>query len=93
VGLLVYGAFTVVRFASLMGQPKSTYHSWEIVFWTLGAATLVFGEYWLIDHGYIEIPQGQDKKEEYLKSTKIYADYASKIWAAVLAVATFLFAR
>jgi Mn2+/Fe2+ NRAMP family transporter len=61
-----------------------------IVGWTLLPPIWFFLEYWLIDLDFI-IPAGV--KKETLETCKSYADYASKIWAAVLAAVLFLYAR
>jgi hypothetical protein len=59
-----------------------------IVFWALVPPAWFFAEYWLIDHDYVLVPNNQ--KKQYLESVKTYGDYASKIWAAVLAAVLFL---
>jgi hypothetical protein len=92
IALLVYAGNTVFRFATLTASStKTSSQAWEIVFWTLGPPLWFFFEYFLIDQGWIFTPAGKCKAD-FLKEVKTYADYASKIWAAVLAVATFLYA-
>jgi len=61
-----------------------------ILLWILIPPLWFFFEYWALDHGCIAQPPGEDK-ETSLKSIKDYADYASKIWAAVLAILVLLF--
>ena len=91
VALLFYAANTVFRFAGPASHGRMTNDSaWEIVFWTLGPPLWFFLEYFLIDREWIEAPP-MVAKEALLEETKNYADYASKIWAAVLAVVTFLY--
>jgi hypothetical protein len=61
-----------------------------ILLWILIPPLWFFFEYWALDQGCIAQPTGEDK-ETFLKSTKDYADYASKIWAAVVAILILLF--
>ena len=86
--LLVYAANTIYRFAS--ASPCQS--AWEIVFWTLGPPLWFFLEYFLLDRGCIAVPDPAGK-DAFLKSIKDYADYASKIWAGVLAAVLFLYAK
>jgi len=53
----------------------------------VGPALWFFAEFYMFDREWIEIPTSS--KETFLKSAKDYADYASKIWAAVLATVVF----
>jgi hypothetical protein len=86
--LLLCASNTVFRFAN----PNSGKSVGEIVFWTLGPPLWFFLEYDMMDRGWIEIPTSA-AKETFLKSIKDYADYASKIWAAVLAAVLFLYSK
>ena len=86
--LLGYAASTIYRFASA-SPPQSL---WEIVFWALGPPLWFFLEYFILDRGWIKVPD-PTSKDAFLKSIKDYADYASKIWAAVLAAVLFLYAK
>src|SRR5947207_3002983 len=90
--LILYAINVIWRFATAApGSLKRASSALEVIFWTLVPSAWFFFEYWAIDHRkYIDLPPGEDK-EKFLKSIKDYADYASKIWAAVLAVLTFLF--
>jgi hypothetical protein len=63
--------------------------------WTILPPLWFLWEYWGIDHDWIKTPRvaedatsyaAKAERKEYLQSVKDYADYASKIWAAVLAV-------
>jgi len=59
--------------------------------WTLGPPLWFFAEYWLLEHGeHVERP-ASEHKEAFLRTIRDYADYASKIWAAVLAILIFIF--
>lgn len=59
----------------------------EVVFWTLAPPIWFFLEYRWFDTGKItDIP-----KDVTLDSVKAYSDFASKIWAAVLAAVLFLY--
>jgi hypothetical protein len=51
----------------------------------------VLAEYYMFDHEWIAIPTSS--KETFLKTVKDYSDYASKIWAAVLAPVVFLYLK
>ena len=86
--LLGYAASTIYRFAS--ASPRQ--NVWEIVFWTLGPPLWFFLEYFMLDRGWIKVPDPAGK-DAFLKSIKDYADYASKIWAAVLAAVLFLYTK
>jgi len=86
--LLGYAASTIYRFAS----PSPRQSVWEIVFWALGPPLWFFLEYFMLDRGWIKVPDAASK-DAFLKSIKDYADYASKIWAAVLAAVLFLYAK
>lgn len=59
-----------------------------IVLWGLLPPIWFFCEYYAADHGWLTYLPGP--KAEVLESVKTYADYASKIWAAVLAAILFL---
>jgi hypothetical protein len=58
------------------------------VLWALVPPIWFFGEYYGFDHDWL--PNPPSPKSEILESVKTYADYASKIWAAVLAAILFL---
>ena len=86
--LLGYAANTIYRFTG-----ASHFQSvWEIVFWALGPPLWFFLEYFMLDRSWIKVPDPADK-DAFLKSIKDYADYASKIWAAVLAAVLFLYTK
>ena len=86
--LLGYAANTIYRFTS-----ASHFQSvCEIVFWALGPPRWFFLEYFMLDRGLIKVPDPAGK-DAFLKSIKDYADYASKIWAAVLAAVLFLYTK
>jgi hypothetical protein len=92
--------------AALAGPEQGGWRIWQLVrgpgpqnrawwgavvgFWTLGPPAWFFAEYYAIDHGCISAITGMTK-EDTLGSVKDYADYASKIWAAVLAAILFLY--
>jgi hypothetical protein len=78
------------------GPLSNTFNKVAIVFWTVVPPAWFFFEYWIFDsEKLIKRPlEGTNQpiaKEKFLKSLKDYADYASKIWAAILAVLVFLF--
>ena len=83
--LLVYGGVTIYRSV----KTPTKIHVLEILFWGLGPPLWFFAEYFWLDRGWVSLPAGANK-DEFLKSVKEYADYASKIWAAVLAVVLLL---
>src|SRR5581483_4501338 len=90
--LLLFAIYTIRRFARLMGQTKSGWDIFIVVFWTLGPPLWFFFEYYAIDKKLIgpasdrnNVPMDVDTC---LAMVKTYADYSSKIWAAVLAVVT-----
>ena len=88
--LLAYAANTIYRFA----DPSRSRSVWEIVFWALGPPLWFFLEYFALDRGWVKVPVSDPAgKDAFLKSIKDYADYASKIWAAVLAAVLFLYAK
>jgi hypothetical protein len=91
-GLLVYACSIITRFASLTATTKKPGHIVEIIFWTLGPPLWFFLEYFAFDKERSTMAEGMAKKE-FLEHAKTYGDYASKIWAAVLAVATFLYTK
>lgn len=86
--LLLYGGCTIYRSAAT----PTGMHIWEIVFWGLGPPVWFFAEYFWLDHGWVSLPPGA-AKDEFLKSVKDYGDFASKIWAAVLAAVLFLYKK
>lgn len=90
--LLAYAVYTIIRFSELTISSKQIYHIYEIVFWTLGPPIWFFVEYYLLDREIIIPPPGTDK-EKFLITAKSYADTASKIWAAVLAVLVFMYPK
>jgi hypothetical protein len=86
--LLAYAGNTIYRLAA-----GSSFKSpWEVVFWSMGPPLWFFAEYLLLENGYISLPHGATKTD-FLKGGKDYADYASKIWAGVLAAVLFLYSR
>lgn len=86
--LLGYAANTIYRFASA----SHVQSVWEIVFWALGPPLWFFLEYFMLDRGWVPVPDVAGK-DAFLKSIKDYADYASKSWAAVLAAVLFLYTK
>ena len=86
----VIGLVTIVHFVQAQGSLKTPCNELAILFWTVGPPLWFFGEYWGLDRGIIGLPANEDK-ETCLKSIKDYADYASKIWAAVLAFLILVF--
>jgi hypothetical protein len=88
VAVVVFGLAicTIFKFANThrqMSQSKTV-----IILWALAPPLWFFWEYWLVDHDWITSLPGA--KDAMLESVKTYADYASKIWAAVLAAVLFL---
>lgn len=85
--MIVYAGCTIYRFATADHPMKGLFYAAEVVFWTLGPPLWFFLEYWWIDNKKITgLPQ-----DVTTESVKAYADYASKIWAAVLAAVLFLY--
>jgi hypothetical protein len=54
------------------------------IFWVLAPPIWFFVEYFAVASDWIHVPPAN--REEYVKTIKDYADYASKIWAGVLAL-------
>jgi hypothetical protein len=74
-------------------QTRSNVQSvWEIAFCALGPPVWFFLEHFMLDRGWISVPD-LGSNDAFLKSIKDYADYASKIWAAVLAAVLFLYTK
>ena len=93
--LAIIGIVTIWLFVNAsQGSLGNTFNKVAIVFWTVVPPAWFFFEYWIFDsEKLIERPfDSSTDKEKFLKSLKDYADYASKIWAAILVVLTFLFA-
>ena len=88
VAVILYAGCTIYRFATAPHPMKDVAYAWEVVFWTLGPPIWFFLEYWCIDRGWITIAPGDGVDRD---NVKAYADYASKIWAAVLAAVLFLY--
>jgi hypothetical protein len=87
--LLIYAGWTVFYFATAAkGTLQGPLIVSQIVFWTLGPPLWFFAEYYMIDHNWVVEPAGTSKAQ-FLESVKAYADYASKIWAAVLGAVLF----
>jgi hypothetical protein len=62
-----------------------------VVFWALFPPLWFFAEYYFVDSGFVALPPGTTKVD-LLSSLKSYADFASKIWAAVGALLAVLLA-
>jgi hypothetical protein len=87
---LVLAAITIVYFAA-RPRPINVYTAFVVACWALLPPAWFFGEYYAVDHdAFTELPVAKDAM---LESVKAYADYASKIWAAVLASVLFLVAK
>jgi hypothetical protein len=84
--------FTLIAFAKPVESVVDCYGYILIVIWTVAPPVWFFAEYTFTDWGWIATKEGVSKDVALVRQ-KIYADYASKIWAAVLAVSTFLFAQ
>jgi hypothetical protein len=85
-GMLVYAGCIVFRFATAAkGSLTGIVPAAEVVFWTIVPPLWFFFEFYLIDKH--KIDGAPDPA-----NVKAYADYAGKIWAAVLAAVLFLFA-
>ena len=93
--LTIVGIVAIWHFAS-PSQGSYTFNTVSIIFWTVVPPAWFFFEYWIFDsEKLIERPRDSATnqpvaKERFLKSLKDYADYATKIWAAILAVLLFL---
>ncbi|HEX8835693.1 MAG TPA: hypothetical protein VF748_02060 [Candidatus Acidoferrum sp.] len=95
--LTIVGIVAIWLLASpSQGSLGNTFNTVSIIFWTVVPPAWFFFEYWIFDsEKLIERPRDSATnqpvaKERFLKSLKDYADYASKIWAAILAVLLFL---
>jgi hypothetical protein len=85
--LLVVAFITIFEFARTPHRMNARTAA-VIVFWGLVPPIWFFAEYYAVDHDWLTSLPGP--KAEMLESIKTYADYASKIWAAVLAAILFL---
>jgi len=85
--MLVLAAITIFFFAKAP-RKISTCTAFLTVFWALGPPIWFFVEYYAVDHDWIVNLPGT--KDALLHSVTTYADYASKIWAAVVATILFL---
>lgn len=88
--VIALAIYTVIRF-SQAGARTGWWSISLIVFWTIVPPVWFFIEYFAFDHGVIVDAAG--KAVGQLDSVKTYADYASKIWAAVLAAVLFLYKK
>jgi hypothetical protein len=95
--LTIVGIVAIWLFANpSQGSSGNTFNTVSIIFWTVVPPAWFFFEYWIFDsEKLIERPRDTAtnqpvSKERFLKSLKDYADYASRIWAAILAVLLFL---
>ena len=77
-----------VATAAYYSSTKATFFRQEligyIVFWVLFPPGWFFLEYYALDTGVIKLKKKEDLKTT-LENFKAYADFASKVWAAVLA--------
>jgi len=96
--LAMIGIVAIWLFANAnQGSLGNTFNKVAIIFWTVVPPAWFFFEYWIFDNEkLINRPLDNSTnqpvaKEKFLKSLKDYADYASKIWGAILVVLTFLF--
>jgi hypothetical protein len=96
--LAIIGIVAIWLFANAsQGSSGNTFNKVAIIFWTVIPPAWFLFEYWIFDsEKLIKRPfDGSTNqpvaKEKFLKSLKDYADYASKIWGAILVVLTFLF--
>lgn len=96
--LTIVGIVAIWLLASPSQGSGNTFNTVSIIFWTVVPPAWFLFEYWIFDsEKLIERPRDSATnqpvaKERFLKSLKDYTDYASKIWAAILAVLLFLFA-
>jgi hypothetical protein len=84
---LIAAIITIAYFAK---SPRRMSGSTALVtvVWALAPPIWFFSEYYAVDHDCLtNLPA---EKHELLDSVKTYADYASKIWAAVLGAILFL---
>ena len=96
--LTIIGIVAIWLFADpSQGSLGNSFNKVAIIFWTVVPPAWFFFEYWIFDSKNL-IARPLDSttnqpvaKEKFLKSLKEYTDYASKIWAAILAVLVFLF--
>jgi hypothetical protein len=89
---IVCGAGVMSYF--VFADPETLKASWNvglIIAWTLAPPLWFFLEYWLLEHGKHVRRPPSEHKETFLSTIKDYADYASKIWAAVLAILIFMY--
>ena len=88
--LIIFGIVAIWFFASPSQDSWGNFNKVAIIFWTVVPPAWFFFEYLTFDtENLIERPLINNQevdKERFLKSLKDYADYASKIWAAILAV-------
>ena len=89
VAALVFGGWTVGRIAWILLQDAKDYPAYraevvlDVIFWFLIPPIWFFVEYFAFDCGAVPAPVDLDRHRENLRA---YADYASKIWAALAAL-------
>jgi hypothetical protein len=88
--VILFAILTVCRVASAVyySMAKEDFFRRELigytVFWLFFPPMWFFLEYYAIDTGVVRLPPKTNLKDT-LEGIKIYADFASKVWAAVLA--------
>lgn len=96
IAAILYAGYCIILFASgdfisgegaLKGSRWTVFH---IAFWTLAPPLWFFFEYFLADIGVIR-NDTHLSDERFISMIKAYANYASKIWAAVLAAIILLY--
>ena len=93
-GALVAYEYGIAKLDSAMGLSSLSKTSRALI---AGAFTILppcffFLEYWLIDEA-MRTAGDSEKRQERLAATKVYQEYASKIWIAVYAGIVFLYLR
>jgi hypothetical protein len=90
VGGVLFGAWTVFRVAAMLGAKAQSEFQGEltsfVIFWFLMPPGWFFLEYYALDSDAVVPPPYEGDKDKHLEKVRVYADYASKIWAALSAL-------
>lgn len=88
---VAWGVWTILRIAATLGGSEESRKLFQgelvslILFWVLIPPVWFFVEYYAFDCEAIAPPPGRTR-EAHLEGLRTYADYSSKIWAALAAL-------
>ena len=89
-GAFVFAAWSIFHLGS--SQVRAGREYFVVFFWVLGPPLWFLAEYYALDQEFVQGDPDLSKREM-LESAKNYAEYASKVWGAVLAAVLLLFQR